>query len=87
MVQANSISEMLAEPMHLPVLLGSARGQHTEVGPRCRHDVLTGVVILGGIRSIARVAASSFPIMAVCYVAGCLGILIVRPRPSPRRWS
>ena len=37
--------------------------------------VLTGVVIFGGIRSIANVCEKLVPFMAVFYVAGCLIIL------------
>lgn len=83
MVQANSISEMLAEPMHLPVLLGSAEVSIPKWATGVVMTVLTGVVILGGIRSIARVCGLLVPIMAVCYVAGCLGILIARHEAVP----
>lgn len=38
--------------------------------------VLTAVVILGGIKSIARVCEGLVPFMAIFYVAGCLYILI-----------
>jgi AGCS family alanine or glycine:cation symporter len=37
---------------------------------------LTGAVVLGGIRSIARVCMFLVPIMAIVYVLGCLLILI-----------
>ena len=37
--------------------------------------VLTAVVILGGVKSIARVCTVLVPLMAVLYVAGCLVIL------------
>ncbi|MDR2292970.1 MAG: sodium:alanine symporter family protein [Prevotellaceae bacterium] len=38
--------------------------------------VIAGLVIIGGIKSIARVCQSIVPFMAVFYVAGCLIILI-----------
>jgi len=83
MVQANSISEMLTEPMHLPALLGSTEISMPKWITGIVMTVLTGVVILGGIRSIAHVCGVLVPIMAVCYVAGCLGILIVRYEAVP----
>lgn len=39
--------------------------------------VLTGAVILGGIKSIAKISEKIFPAMAVLYIAACLGIIIV----------
>jgi AGCS family alanine or glycine:cation symporter len=39
--------------------------------------VLTGAIIIGGIKSIARVCDKLVPFMAVFYVAGCLLILIL----------
>lgn len=39
--------------------------------------ILTGVVILGGVRSIARTATVLVPFMALFYISGCLWILIV----------
>lgn len=38
--------------------------------------VLTALVIIGGVKSIARVCAFLVPIMAVVYVIGCLAILV-----------
>ena len=40
--------------------------------------VLTAMVMLGGIRSIARVCAFFVPFMAVIYILGCLYILAVQ---------
>jgi AGCS family alanine or glycine:cation symporter len=39
--------------------------------------VLTGIVILGGLKSVARVCEILVPFMAIGYVAGCLAILAV----------
>ncbi|MDR1984170.1 MAG: sodium:alanine symporter family protein [Prevotellaceae bacterium] len=39
-------------------------------------SLITGMVIIGGIKSIARVSQSVVPFMACFYVAGCLFILI-----------
>ncbi len=66
MVQANSISKMAQETMGVPMW---ATGVVI--------TVITGVVILGGVRSIARVCEVLVPFMAVFYVAGCLAILVI----------
>jgi AGCS family alanine or glycine:cation symporter len=64
MVQANSISQMLLESWRVsPWVSGAVM------------TVLTGVVILGGIKSIARVCERLVPLMAVLYVLGCLFLL------------
>lgn len=64
MVQANSISELLHESAGVsPWVSGGVM------------TVLVGVVILGGIRSIARVCEKLVPFMAIGYVLGCLAIL------------
>ena len=39
--------------------------------------VMTGAVVLGGVKSIARVCSMLVPLMAAFYVLGCLYILIV----------
>lgn len=64
MVQANSISHMLLESFALPVWISGAV-----------LTALTAVVILGGIKSIARACELLVPFMAVFYVLGCLVIL------------
>ncbi|MBI2082637.1 MAG: sodium:alanine symporter family protein [Deltaproteobacteria bacterium] len=65
MVQANSISSMLHETFHVsPWISGIVMA------------ILTAVVILGGIKSIARACEALVPFMAIFYVAGCIFILI-----------
>jgi len=64
MVQANSIAVMLNETMGLsPYLSGGVMA------------VLTAVVILGGVKSIASVCEKLVPFMAIFYVFGCAIIL------------
>jgi AGCS family alanine or glycine:cation symporter len=64
-VQANSIASMLQETYNVsPYLSGIVM------------TVLTAMVILGGIKSIARVCEALVPFMAIFYVAGCLLILL-----------
>lgn len=40
--------------------------------------ILTALVILGGIKSIAKVCAIFVPVMATCYMIGCMWILYVQ---------
>lgn len=63
-VQANAISHMAHEVAGVPMWISGAI-----------LTVLTAVVILGGIKSIARVCETLVPFMAVFYVIGCLIIL------------
>ncbi len=64
MVQANSISSLVQETFNIsPWITGIIM------------TVLTAVVILGGIKSIAKVCEKLVPFMAVLYVFGCLLLL------------
>jgi alanine or glycine:cation symporter, AGCS family len=64
MVQANSISTLVDETFHVsPWITGGVM------------TVLTAVVILGGIRSIARTCELLVPFMAIFYVLGCIILL------------
>jgi len=66
MVQANSISSLVEESFHVsPWWTGAVL------------TVLTAVVILGGIKSIARVCERLVPFMAVFYVLGCAVLLVI----------
>lgn len=40
-------------------------------------SILTALVVIGGVKSIARVCMGLVPIMALLYVGGCIYILIV----------
>lgn len=66
MVQSNSIAELAKSTFHAPVW---ATGLVLAV--------FTAMVILGGIRSIARVCSAFVPVMAVGYLAGCLALLVL----------
>ncbi len=66
MVQANSISTLAKETMGTPLW---ATGIFT--------TVITAIVILGGVKSIARVCEILVPFMAVFYIIGCLIILVI----------
>ena len=66
MVQANSVSHMVEETFNVaPWITGLIM------------TVLTAVVILGGIKSIAKVCERLVPFMAVLYVVGCLILLFM----------
>ena len=72
MVQANSIAQMAKETFHIsPWITGIII------------TVLTAVVILGGVKSIARTCEKLVPFMAIFYVAGCLILLILKFETLP----
>jgi len=72
MTQANSISSLAQESLGLsPWVTGVIM------------TVLTGVVILGGIRAIASVCEKLVPFMAVFYVVGCLILLVMGASTLP----
>ena len=64
LVQSNAIARMLSEQFSVPVA-----GTGTVLA------LVTALVILGGVRSIARVCSLLVPFMAVAYVAGCVLLL------------
>lgn len=65
-VQANAISTIAHESYGIPAWLSG--------GAVC---LMTALVLLGGIKSIARVCGALVPFMAFFYVLGCIYILIV----------
>ncbi len=67
MVQANSISVMFQESFSIPKWITGLILM-----------VITAVVILGGIKSIAKVCSVLVPFMALFYVFGCIIFLIIR---------
>jgi AGCS family alanine or glycine:cation symporter len=72
MVQANSIASMAEETFHVrPWLTGIVM------------TACTAVVILGGIRSIARVCEWLVPFMAIFYVVGCAILLAMHAAEIP----
>ena len=72
MVQANSISSMVMETFGIETwITGTVL------------TVLTAIVILGGIKSIARVCEMLVPFMAIFYVAGCVAILAINWESVP----
>lgn len=76
MVQANSISTLVQETFNIsPWITGGLM------------TILTAVVILGGIKSIANVCEKLVPFMAIFYVLGCLIILILNFSTLPQTFK
>jgi alanine or glycine:cation symporter, AGCS family len=72
MVQANSISSLVQETLHVdPWITGIVM------------TALTAIVILGGIKSIANVCERLVPFMAIFYVGGCLVMLVMNYSTIP----
>ena len=72
MVQANSISSMVNETFRIaPWITGLLMA------------VLTAFVILGGIKSIAKVCEALVPFMAIFYVGGCIILLLMNASAIP----
>ncbi|MFH1222971.1 MAG: sodium:alanine symporter family protein [Pseudomonadota bacterium] len=72
MVQANSISTMAKTTFNIsPWITGAIM------------TVFTAVVILGGIKSIAKVCEYLVPLMAIFYVVGCVVLLIYKYEAIP----
>jgi alanine or glycine:cation symporter, AGCS family len=72
MVQANSISSMVYETFSVPAWVTGLI-----------LTILTAFVIIGGIKSIAKVCERLIPLMAIIYVLGCLIILIINIEGVP----
>jgi len=66
MVQANSISVLIEDTVRVPPWVSGIV-----------LTILTGLVILGGVRWIARVCGVLVPFMAVAYIGGCVTLLAV----------
>lgn len=76
MVQANSISVMVKETFNIsPWVTGIIL------------TILTAIVILGGIKSIAKTCETLVPFMAVFYVLGCSIILAINYKAIPETFS
>ncbi len=72
MVQANSISQMLKQTINLPPFISGLI-----------LAFITGIVILGGIRSIAKICEVLVPFMAIFYILGCLILIIMHIETIP----
>jgi AGCS family alanine or glycine:cation symporter len=72
MVQANSVADLMQTNLSIPRWVSG--GVMT---------ILTALVILGGIRSIARACEWLVPVMAVVYVVGCAFLLVMNAGQLP----
>jgi len=72
MVQSNSVSSLMYETFQIPTWISGVL-----------MTLLTGFVILGGIKSIARACEALVPFMAVTYMAGCILLLILKADSLP----
>jgi alanine or glycine:cation symporter, AGCS family len=79
MVQANSISSMINETFHIAPSWRLVSASITGIAMA----VLTAFVILGGIKSIAKVCEFLVPFMAIFYVGGCLILLLMNASGIP----
>lgn len=76
MVQANSISELAKTSMNIPPYITGIF-----------LATLTGVVIIGGIKSIAKWCEKLVPFMAIFYVLGCFVLLAMNYQEIPHAFS
>lgn len=65
-IQANSIASIAEQSFNIPTYITG-----------CVASILTALVILFGVKSIARVCSALVPFMAIFYVLGCIYILCV----------
>lgn len=72
MVQANAVAGLLQDTLRIPPGLSGIV-----------LAVLTALVVLGGIRSIARVSEKLVPFMALLYAGGCVVLLLVHISTLP----
>ncbi len=86
MVQANSVADPLAGYMGTGAgfTLGAlGHVAYSKLGIGIVLAVLVALVVIGGVRRIARVAERIVPVMAVIYVLGAIIILILRAPEIP----
>ncbi len=76
MVQSNSVAAAMQSSMGIaPWMTGIVIA------------AATGLVIIGGIKSIAKVTSKIVPIMAVTYIIGCLIVLVVKGAYIPEAFG
>ena len=76
MTQGNSIAESMLGTFGIP-----------KVGTGVVLCILTGLVIIGGVKSIAKVCEKLIPIMAGLYILGCLVILVLNGQYVPAAFA
>lgn len=86
MVQANSVADPISK--YLPGDAGFMLGNigfvsWTKLGIGISLAILVAMVIIGGVRRIARVAEKVVPVMAAVYVTGAIVVLLLRVEAVP----
>ena len=76
MVQSNSVASAMASSMSIPTWLTGVV-----------LAVAVGMVVIGGIKSIAKVTSKIVPVMAVAYIAGSLVVLVVKSAAIPEAFG
>ncbi len=76
MVQANAVVSMVQELRIVQETFTGLDKRYLAWGIGILMSGLTAAVILGGVRSIAKVCSVLVPFMAIFYIAGCLIIII-----------
>ena len=76
MTQGNSIAESVLNTFGIPKVATGA--------VLC---ILTGLVILGGVNSISKVCGKLVPLMAGCYILGCVIILVINAQYIPTTFA
>ena len=76
MTQANSIAESMNGTFGIP-----------KIATGIVLMVITGLVILGGVKSISKVCEKLIPIMAGLYIVGCIVICIVNGAHIPAAFA
>ena len=76
MTQGNSIAESMLGTFGIP-----------KVGTGVVLCILTGLVIIGGVKSIAKVCEKLIPLMAGLYILGCVVILVLNASYVPAAFA
>jgi AGCS family alanine or glycine:cation symporter len=76
MVQVNSMAQALQTTFNVPLWVTGVVSM-----------IFVGMVILGGIKRIGKVAASLVPFMSVAYVVGALVVLVVHAEAIPQAFN
>ncbi len=84
MVQANAVSGLVSETLNHLTGAGPEGQRAAQWVVGAIMTLFTGLVLLGGIKSIANVCTRLVPFMALCYIAGCLVLLVMHAGSLPQ---
>ncbi len=83
MVQANAVSRLVNETLSGYVAAGSPVLQFAPWVTGAIMTLITALVLLGGIKSIATLCTKLVPFMAVFYIIGCIALLVIHADTLP----